>query len=219
MSRIGKQPVVIPAGVQVQVKESNVNVKGPLGELAMAVPAAVKVEHKQDRLVLTVDRAAAPNAGALYGMARARLANMVEGVRQGYKKELEIHGLGYKATLEGETLILNIGRTHPVKFGVPKGVKLEVDKKQTRISVSGVDKDLVGQTAAQIRELRPPEPYKATGIRYSGERIIRKAGKAAAGAASTANTAVASKVRAVSIFISSFGSMIFQYYHHASLWN
>lgn len=193
MSRIGKQPVTIPAGVQVQVKDSKVSIKGPLGELALSVPAPVKVEQKPGQLVLTLEASDNPNAGALWGMARARLANMVDGVREGYKKELEIHGLGYKATLEGETLTFNIGRTHPVRFAIPKGIKVEIDKKQTKLSVSGVDKDLVGQTAAQIRELRPPEPYKATGIRYSGERIIRKAGKAAAGAAGAAGAGAAPK--------------------------
>lgn len=186
MSRIGRQPVAIPSGVQVQIKDSRVSVKGPLGELAFSIPSPVKVEQKSGQLLLTLEASDNPNAGALYGMARARLANMVEGVQKGFNKELEIHGLGYKATLEGEILSLNIGRSHPVKFVVPKGVKIDVDKKQTKISVAGVDKDLVGQTSAQIRELRPPEPYKATGIRYAGERIIRKAGKAAAGAAGAA---------------------------------
>jgi large subunit ribosomal protein L6 len=193
MSRIGKQPVTIPTGVQVQIKDSRVSVKGPLGELALSIPAPVQVEQKSGQLVLTLGPSDNPNAGALYGMARARLANMVDGVREGYKKELEIHGLGYKATLEGETVIFNIGRTHPVKFAIPKGIKVEVDKKQTKLSVSGIYKDLVGQTAAQIRELRPPEPYKSTGIRYSGERIIRKAGKAAAGATGAAGAGAAPK--------------------------
>ena len=186
MSRIGRQPVVIPAGVQVQVKDSKVSIKGPLGELAMSIPAPVKVEQKSGQLVLTIEESDNPNSGALWGMARARLANMVDGVCAGYKKELEIHGVGFKAVLEGETLVLNIGRTHQVKFSVPKGIKVEVDKKQTKLGISGVDKDLVGQTAAQVRELRPPEPYKGTGIRYAGEHIIRKAGKAAAGAAGAA---------------------------------
>jgi large subunit ribosomal protein L6 len=182
MSRVGKKPVPIPAGVQVNIQGCSVKVKGPLGELQVALPAAIKAEKKGDAIVLTADLAVGENIPALYGMTRARLANIVSGVCREFAKNLEIHGLGYKATLEGEhKLVFNIGRSHPVPFDLPKGIKAEVDKKATKIEIKGIDKDLVGQTVARIRALRPPEPYKGTGIRLAGERIIRKAGKTAAG--------------------------------------
>lgn len=182
MSRVGKQPIPIPDKVEVQIHGSSVKVKGPLGELELSVPELVKVEQKDKTLVLTSDSSGGPEASALYGMARARLANLVEGVHKGFQKNLEIHGLGFKAAVAGDKLTLSLGLSHPVEFTIPKGVKIEVDKKATKLTVNGIDKDLVGQTASRIRGLREPEPYKATGIRYEGERIHRKAGKTAAGA-------------------------------------
>jgi large subunit ribosomal protein L6 len=179
MSRIGKQPIHIPAGVQVQLQGDRVRVKGALGELDLAVPPEIKIEQKEGQLILSAGKGA--GVSALHGMMRARLANVVEGVCKGFVKSLEISGLGYKAILSGEKLQLNLGMTHPVNFDIPKGIKVEVDKKQTKVSVSGSDKELVGQTAARIRELKPPEPYKGFGIRYEGERVRRKAGKTAAG--------------------------------------
>lgn len=182
MSRIGKQPIPIPEKVQVAVDRSTVKVKGPLGELQRELPSLVTVEQKDKTLVLKADLAAAPDAGAIHGMARARVANMVHGVSQGFRKNLDIVGLGFKASLAGEKLTLMLGYSHPVEFVVPKGIQIEIDKKMTKITVIGIDKDLVGETAARIRGLRLPEPYKGTGIRYEGERIIKKAGKTAAGA-------------------------------------
>ncbi|MFH1723418.1 MAG: 50S ribosomal protein L6 [Elusimicrobiota bacterium] len=183
MSRVGKTPITIPAGVRVQIKDSLVKATGPLGELQLTIPPEVKVEQQGEVLVLstTVAIAEAPNVNALHGMARSRVANVVSGVHAGFKKMLEIRGLGYKAQVSGQKLVLNVGLSHPVEFDVPKGVKVESDKKATKLTISGIDKDLVGQTAARIRRIKPPEPYKGKGIRYDGERVQRKAGKTAAG--------------------------------------
>ncbi|MFC1678897.1 50S ribosomal protein L6 [Elusimicrobiota bacterium] len=185
MSRVGKQPIKIPSGVSVRISGSSVAVKGPLGELQMTLPPGFRAEQKDDMVLVSADPGVTDRQGgsAMYGMARARLANLVGGVHSGFKKELEIHGLGQRAkSVSPQKLDLSLGFSHPVVFEAPKGIKLEVDKKSTRVVVSGIDKDLVGQTAARLRSLRPPEPYKGAGIRYAGERIVRKAGKAAAGA-------------------------------------
>lgn len=181
MSRIGKQPIPVPGTVQVKLGGSSVSVKGPLGELERTLPECVTIERKGEELLLSVDLSR-PGARALYGMARARVANMVTGVQTGFSKTLEIVGLGFKAIPEGEKLKLIIGFSHPVEFSIPKGIKIEVDKKQTTLVLRGADKDLVGQTAARLRGLKEPEPYKGSGIKYQGERILRKAGKTAAGA-------------------------------------
>lgn len=181
MSRVGRKPITIPAGVQVNIQGCSVKVKGPLGEMQFALPAPVKAEKKGDALILEAAASGEENVSALFGTARARVANIIAGVCKEFSKNLEIHGLGYKATLEGEKLVFNIGKSHPVPFQLPKGIKAELDKKFTKIELKGIDKELVGQTAARIRALRPPEPYKGTGIRLAGERIIRKAGKTAAG--------------------------------------
>jgi large subunit ribosomal protein L6 len=181
MSRIGKQPVSLPDKVEAKIQGQEVTVKGPLGQLQLMLPASVKIEQKEKDLVLT-STSKAPDAPALYGMARARVANLVEGVSKGFKKNLEINGVGYRAALKGKGLVLNLGFSHQVEFTVPEGVKIDIDKKATKLEVSGISKDLVGETAAQIRALRKPEPYKGTGIKYAGERIHRKAGKTAAGA-------------------------------------
>lgn len=184
MSRIGRQPIPVPDKVQVTIDKANskVKVKGPLGELERVLPGTVTVEQKDKELQLTAKTEGIKGGSALYGMARARLANMVDGVVTGFSKNLDIVGLGFKAVPAGEKITFTIGYSHPVDFIVPKGIKVEVDKKQTKLTVSGIDKDLVGQTAARIRGLRVPEPYKGTGIRYENERIHRKAGKTAAGA-------------------------------------
>ena len=181
MSRVGRKPIPIPEKVSVQVQGQQVKVKGPNGELQFTVPEPVRVEQKDKNIVLTAE-GKAPNTSALYGMSRARIANLVDGVTGGFKKDLEIVGLGYKAALQGQKLVLNLGFSHPVEFALPQGVKIEIDKKATKVTVSGIDKDLVGQTAARIRSIKTPEPYKGTGIRYAGERVHRKAGKTAAGA-------------------------------------
>jgi large subunit ribosomal protein L6 len=182
MSRIGKQPVVIPSGVQVKVDGLIVSAKGPKGEFREILHPYVKAEVKDGKVLMTADLAAAKDASAIWGMMRARVNNLMLGVSQGYAKELEIHGLGFRAEVAGQKLTLALGKSHPVVFEAPQGVKVTVDPKKTLVTVSGVSKDLVGEIAAKIRELRKPEPYKGTGIRYRGEHVRKKAGKTAAGA-------------------------------------
>ena len=182
MSRIGKIPVVVPQGVQVQIQGAVVKVKGPQGEQQENLPSVVKAELKDGKILLTADLKADKNASALYGTSRARVANLVQGVSAGFTKVLDIVGLGFKAAVAGEKLTLNIGHSHPTEYAIPKGVKVTVDPKTFQLTIFGANKELVGSTAAAIRAIRPPEPYKGTGIRYFGEHIIRKAGKTAAGA-------------------------------------
>lgn len=181
MSRVGKQPITIPEKVEVKIAGQDVTVKGPNGQLAWSIPSDIKIEQKDKELVLSLSEKAGPKAGALFGMSRSRVANLVTGVTEGFSKNIEIVGLGYKAALQGKNLILNLGLSHPVQFPIPDGVQIEVDKKATKLTVKGINKDLVGETAAQIRILKKPEPYKGVGIRYEGERVHRKAGKTAAG--------------------------------------
>ncbi len=189
MSRIGRQPVPVPQGVQVEIKGRDLRVKGSLGELKGVLPEAVSAELKDGQVTLSC-ASEEQNVRAMYGSARANLANMVQGVSKGFTKILEIQGLGYRATLEGPTkLSMTLGFSHPVKFEAPKGVKIEVDPKQTVITLSGIDREMIGATAARLRALREPEPYKGTGIRYRGEHIVRKAGKTAAGAGAGAGGA------------------------------
>lgn len=182
MSRIGKQPVVIPQGVQLKIDNGVVTAKGPKGENSERLHPYVKAEIKDGKVVLSADIAAAKDASAIWGMTRARVENLVVGVTQGYTKILEIHGLGFRAEAVGQKLTMTLGRSHPVHFEAPKGVTVVVDAKKTLVTVSGIVKDMVGETAAKIRELRKPEPYKGTGIRYQGEYVRKKAGKTAAGA-------------------------------------
>ncbi len=182
MSRIGKKPIDLPDKVEVKIDGSNIKVKGPKGELAWEIHPLISVEQKDKQLIVSQKR----KVPSLFGMTRARIANLVEGVHQGFTKNLEIHGLGFKAALKGQTLVLNLGFSHLVNFEFPKEVKIQIDKKATKLSISGIDKDIVGETAAQIRSLRKPEPYKGKGIRYAGEHVRRKAGKTAAGASSGA---------------------------------
>jgi large subunit ribosomal protein L6 len=178
MSRVGKQPIIIPEKVDVKIDGTTIRVKGPLGELKWQFPETVKVEQKEKEINVTLNS----KDRASFGMVRARIANLVTGVEKGFTKDLEIHGLGFKAALKGQTLVLNLGYSHQVEYAIPDGVKVAVDKKATKLAVSGIDKEVVGETAAQIRILRKPEPYKGKGIRYAGERIHRKSGKTAAGA-------------------------------------
>jgi len=182
MSRVGKEPIVVPEKVDVKIAGQDVTVKGPGGQLAFNVPSVIKVEQKEKALVFSVADASDPKAGAMFGMSRTRVANLVLGVTQGFSKNIEIHGLGFKAQLQGQKLVLALGLSHPVEFPVPEGIKIDIDKKATKLTIKGIDKELVGETAAQIRSLKKPEPYKGVGIRYEGERIHRKAGKTAAGA-------------------------------------
>jgi large subunit ribosomal protein L6 len=179
MSRIGRAPIPVPAGVSVAVGTDNtVTVKGPQGELARSVPAAITI--RQDGDVLVVERPDDQRQNrALHGLTRSLVANMVSGVTQGFSKELEIVGVGYRATAKGpDSLELALGFSHPVFVDAPAGITFEVPQ-PTRINVKGIDKELVGQVAANIRKIRKPEPYKGKGVRYAGERVIRKAGKAA----------------------------------------
>ena len=176
MSRIGKLPVTIPTGVTVTVDGNTVKVKGPRGELTHRVPEGISVEQGDN--VLNVNRASEEtNHKSLHGLTRSLIANMVEGVKKGYKKQLEITGVGYKAEPRPYGLQLALGFSHPVEYRAPAGIKLTAPQ-PTVIVIDGADKAVVGQVAAELRNLRPPEPYKGKGIRYAGEVIRRKAGKA-----------------------------------------
>jgi large subunit ribosomal protein L6 len=177
MSRIGKVPVVIPAGVTVEVKEGILSVTGKKTTLSRPIPDKVIVEVK-DGIAIVALRPGAESAGNLYGLYRTLLANMVKGVAEGFTKTLEIIGVGYKAEVKQNALQMALGYSHPVVFPLPKGISAEVEA-NTVIKVSGADKELVGLTAAKIRSLRQPDVYKQKGIRYRGERLMKKVGKAA----------------------------------------
>ena len=175
MSRIGRKPIPLPAGVKVQSVGGKVEVQGPKGKLQVLVPQQIKLEQKDGVLNALRDT---EEHRALHGLARALVANAVRGVTEGFKKDLDIVGVGYRAELKGKTVVFLLGYSHPIEFPVPEGIQITVEK-QTRLSVSGADRAKVGQVAADIRKLRKPEPYKGKGIRYAGERVVRKAGKAA----------------------------------------
>jgi len=179
MSRIGKKPILIPEGIEVKIEGNKVIVKGPKGELSREIRPEIKVEIKGSQILVS-PQIETKKTKAFWGTTRALLVSMIEGVREGYEKKLEIEGLGFKASLEPgtpENLILSVGFSHPVKIEAPKDIKFSVEK--NIITVSGIDKELVGQIAAKIRKVKPPEPYKGKGIRYSGEVIKRKVGKKA----------------------------------------
>ncbi len=176
MSRIGKKPIIIPEGVKVEVKDRLVLVNGPLGQNSLALPPKVKIVMKDNVLELSVPNQDDSRQAAFWGLARSLVNNAVLGVKDGFTKTLEISGVGYKAVIKGDVLVLNIGFSHPVEIKPPAG--LEVSVQNNIRKVKGVDKQLVGQLAAQIRALRRPDPYKAKGIKYEGEIIRRKAGKA-----------------------------------------
>jgi large subunit ribosomal protein L6 len=177
MSRIGKKPIEIPESVTISVGAGRVTVNGPKGELTQEISPAMKVE--QTNGTLTVDRPTDRGEHrALHGLTRSLIANMVEGVTDGFEKRLEIQGVGYRARLQGKSLELALGYSHPVSMPAPEGIEFEVPQ-PTEVIVRGIDKQLVGETAARIRKQRPPEPYKGKGIRYSGEYVRRKVGKRA----------------------------------------
>ena len=181
MSRIGRLPVVVPSGVQVNVQGPNVHVKGPKGELKRTFSSLVGIAMENGQVVIT--RSSDNSAErALHGTTRAVIANMVRGVSSGFSVILEVEGVGYRAELEGKNLALFVGYSHPVKVEPPAGISFEVELKTRQIRVLGYDKEVVGQTAAEIRGIRPPEPYHGKGIRYAGEKVRRKAGKAGKGA-------------------------------------
>ncbi len=178
MSRVGRKPVHIIKGVTVAQQDGSVVVKGPKGELSARVHPSIKVEV-DDNLVTLVRGSEEKNVRALHGLWRATIQNMVHGVTEGYSKKLEIVGVGYRAEMKGKRLQLQLGYSHPIVFAAPDGIKVEAPA-QTTIIISGTDKQLVGLVAAKIRSFKPPEPYKGKGIKYEGEYIRRKAGKAAA---------------------------------------
>ena len=179
MSRIGRNPIAIPAGVEVKVDGSTVTVKGPKGTLTKTVHSNMKVEL--DGAVVTVTRPDDSNLNkSLHGLTRTLIANMVEGVEKGYRKELEVNGVGYRVSVQGKDLVLNIGFSHQVIMPAPEGITVEAPS-PNKIVISGPDKQMVGQFAAEVREKRPPEPYKGKGIKYADEHIRRKEGKAGKG--------------------------------------
>lgn len=177
MSRIGKAPIEIPAGVSVSLSPGRVMVNGPLGELSQQVPQRIAIEQRDGELVVTRPTERGEDR-ALHGLTRTLVANMVDGVTKGFAKRLEIQGVGYRAEVKPFGVQLTVGLSHPVPYRAPQGVQISVDN-NVLVKVEGVDKELVGQVAAEIRAIRPPEPYKGKGIRYAGEQVRRKAGKTA----------------------------------------
>ncbi|MDH5597159.1 MAG: 50S ribosomal protein L6 [Candidatus Peregrinibacteria bacterium] len=180
MSRIGKQIIEIPSGVEVTITDQTIKVKGSKGELSFTFDPSISIKKEENSMQVTRN-SDEPNVRSLHGLTRAIAANMVTGVSQGFEKKMEIIGVGYRAQVSGKKLTLNLGFSHPVEMEVPEGLTAEMDKDQKNtLVVSGIDKQLVGQFAANIRSFRPPEPYKGKGIRYVGEHVARKAGKSAA---------------------------------------
>lgn len=181
MSRIGKKPVAIPKDVKIEIKDGRILVEGPKGKLSMPISARIKVESKDNKLHFT--RVADTKLDkSLHGLHRAMAANMIKGVTEGYVKELEIIGVGFKAQIQGNILNMQLGFSHPVNFPIPEGIKIETPK-QTQIVIRGIDKEKVGEIATEIRAIYPPEPYKGKGVRFLGEYIKKKVGKAAQAAA------------------------------------
>lgn len=178
MSRIGKQPVVIPQGVTVTLEGAGITVKGPKGELQRSLPAEMTVALEDGQLTVTRPSDAGRHR-ALHGLTRALIGNMVQGVTAGFAKSLEIKGVGYRAEETAKGIRLIVGYSHPVDYAAPDGIKITVDG-QTNVTVTGIDKEKVGQVAAELRSVRPPEPYKGKGIRYVGEHVRAKAGKTGA---------------------------------------
>lgn len=176
MSRIGKRPIGVPGKVTVTIDGQRVTVKGPKGELSRELPNEVIVTQEENTVLVT-RRDESRAARQRHGLCRTLVANMVEGVSQGFQKRLEIQGVGYRAQVQGKTLTLNMGYSHPVQIEPPDGIQFAVEN-NVNVTVSGIDKEIVGNTAARIRAVRPPEPYKGKGIRYAGEVVRRKAGKA-----------------------------------------
>jgi len=181
VSRVGRMPVEIPNGVQVDIKGSNVHVKGPKGELQRTFSPLIDID-KENNVITVKRRSDAPAERALHGTTRAVIANMVFGVSTGFEVVLEIEGVGYRAEMKGKNLVLNVGYSHPVEIEPPEGVSFDADQKTRQIKVMGYDKEVVGQVASNVRKVRPPEPYHGKGIRYAGEYVRRKAGKAGKGA-------------------------------------
>src|SRR5438270_994429 len=178
MSRIGKKPIPVPAGVKVNIQGNLGSVQGPKGKLDTAVPGGIRLEQKDGHLLATRED---DSQAALHGLARALVFNAVEGVTNGWKKELEIVGIGYRVEMKGKgTVVFTLGFSHPIEFPLPSGIDVAIDPKQTRLTLSGIDRQKVGQVAADMRSLRPPDPYKNKGVRYVGERLKKKVGKTGA---------------------------------------
>lgn len=202
MSRVGKKPIPIPDNVEVKIEGQKVDIRGPKGELSFEIRPEILVEVREREIIIApalsyaattgsettglqgINLKAAKNVPALWGLTRSLIANMVKGVTEGYAKKLELVGIGYRVALEGNDLVLNVGFTHPVKIKAKAGIKFSVDK--NIVTVAGINKELVGQAAAEIRRIRKPEPYKGKGIRYLGEVVRKKLGKKAATAAGAA---------------------------------
>lgn len=178
MSRIGKKPIQIPSGVKVSINGQKVKVEGPKGSLERVLNDRVQLSMEADQIQVTPCEG--ETSTALQGLSRTLVANMIEGVTKGFSKALEIHGVGYRAELKGQVINLSLGYSHPIDYSLPDGISAEYDAKANRITLQGIDKELVGATAAKIRSFRKPEPYKGKGVKYVGERIVRKAGKAGA---------------------------------------
>jgi large subunit ribosomal protein L6 len=178
MSRIGRKPIALPKEVKVSIQGNVVAVQGPKGKLETKLPVGIKMEQKDGHLVAERE---SDQQAALHGLARALVNNAVEGVTTGWTRELEIVGIGYRAELKGkETVVFSLGYSHPIEYPLPSGVTVGIDPKQTRLTVSGIDRQKVGQVAAEMRALRPPDPYKNKGVRYVGERLKKKVGKTGA---------------------------------------
>ena len=178
MSRIGRKPIPLPQGVTVKIEGNTVAVQGPKGKLDTQVPAGIRVEQQDGHLVALREN---DSQAALHGLARALVNNAVEGVTKGWTRELEIVGIGYRAELKAKTtVVFSLGYSHPIEYPLPAGIEVTIDPKQTKLTVTGIDRQRVGQVAAEMRSLRPPDPYKNKGVRYSGERLKKKVGKTGA---------------------------------------
>ena len=179
MSRVGKKPIPVPSGVTVQVTDDSVEVKGPKGTFEQAIPPGIRFELSESNLVARPIREDDRSLGKFHGLARSLVANAVHGVTEGFKKELDIVGIGYRAEVSGQQVVFALGYSHPVVFDIPKGIDIAIEK-QTHLTISGVDRQKVGQVAANIRSLRKPDPYKQKGVRYTGEVLKKKVGKTGA---------------------------------------
>lgn len=178
MSRIGKKPIPVPQGVQVTIQGSTVAVKGPKGQLHTELPAGITMQQQDGHLVATRKN---DSHAAVHGLARALVNNAVEGVTKGWTRELEIVGIGYRAEMKGKgTVVFTLGYSHPIEYPLPSGIEVAVDPKQTRLTITGIDRQKVGQVAAEMRALRSPDPYKNKGVRYAGEKLKKKVGKTGA---------------------------------------
>ena len=178
MSRIGKKPIALPKGVTVKIDGNTIAVQGPKGKLDTNVPAGIRFQQQDGNLVALREN---DSQAAVHGLARALVNNAVEGVTKGWTRELEIVGIGYRAEMKGKgTVVFTLGYSHPIEYPLPSGIEAAIDPKQTKLTVTGIDRQKVGQVAAEMRSLRPPDPYKNKGVRYSGERLKKKVGKTGA---------------------------------------